>query len=94
LWHRAVVVERLASFAGSASSLGPARLTATHSAFVVERATSSCCLEVKMTAPPLSMTTSPNCDRLVVVYGAQFEYETTLLSSVFCFEVLFRKRFP
>jgi hypothetical protein len=37
-----------------------ALLGATYSVFVVERATTSCCIDVHLTAPPLRTTTSPD----------------------------------
>jgi hypothetical protein len=61
------------------TALCPARQIATYCAFVVNKATTSCCLEVQlsMTAPPLSMPTSPYCDRLAVVSPAQSKFENT-----------------
>jgi hypothetical protein len=58
--------------------IGPAHR---HSASVIERATASCCLEFQLTAPPLSITTSHDCDRLVVASAAHSESENTLMSS-------------
>jgi hypothetical protein len=45
---------------------------------MVDKATTFCCLEVQLIAPPLSMTTPMDRERRVVVSAAPSDYEKTV----------------